>query len=188
MDHPVGRLTLRDEGVERPCGRPHDVAARFIVAWVGESLQMFYYFKNPEFAILNPEFTFSVPRYQMVAGIYDTMSHILEQYLSAPVADGSRRRSQPITCGRGWRRYRQPRPARASASSGAVISLWAVCSPSPAPGRRWTRAPSSPVTPKTASARGKHHCGSVVFQFIGQTVQRLVAEMQPSGIVKGEVS
>lgn len=36
----------------------------------------------PKFSILNPVFTFTVPRYQMVAGIYDIMSHILEQYFS----------------------------------------------------------------------------------------------------------
>ncbi len=36
----------------------------------------------PRFAILNPEYTFTVPRKQMVAGIFDIMSHILEQYLS----------------------------------------------------------------------------------------------------------
>lgn len=36
----------------------------------------------PKFAILNPKFTFSVPHYQMVAGFFDIMSHILEQYLS----------------------------------------------------------------------------------------------------------
>ena len=36
----------------------------------------------PKFAVLNPEFTFSVPQYQMVSGIYDIMSHILEQYFS----------------------------------------------------------------------------------------------------------
>lgn len=36
----------------------------------------------PRFAILNPKFTFSVPQYQMVAGFFDIMSHILEQYLS----------------------------------------------------------------------------------------------------------
>lgn len=47
-----------------------------------EELKLFDYFKNPDFAILNPEFTFSVPQYQMVAGVYDIMSHILEQYLS----------------------------------------------------------------------------------------------------------
>lgn len=36
----------------------------------------------PKFAILNPEFTYTLPKYQMVAGIYDIMSHILEQYFS----------------------------------------------------------------------------------------------------------
>lgn len=36
----------------------------------------------PKFAILNPTFTFSLPKYQMVAGFFDIMSHILEQYLS----------------------------------------------------------------------------------------------------------
>lgn len=36
----------------------------------------------PKFSILNPEFTYTVPRYQMVAGIYDIMSHIMEQYFS----------------------------------------------------------------------------------------------------------
>lgn len=36
----------------------------------------------PKFSILNPVFTYSVPQYQMVAGFYDIMSHILEQYFS----------------------------------------------------------------------------------------------------------
>lgn len=36
----------------------------------------------PKFAILNPEFTFTLPRYQMVAGFFDIMSHIMEQYFS----------------------------------------------------------------------------------------------------------
>lgn len=36
----------------------------------------------PKFSILNPEFTFTVPHYQMISGIYDIMSHILEQYFS----------------------------------------------------------------------------------------------------------
>ena len=34
----------------------------------------------PQFAILNPEFTYTLPRYQMVAGFFDILSHILEQY------------------------------------------------------------------------------------------------------------
>ena len=36
----------------------------------------------PKFSILNPEYTYTLPKYQMVAGIYDIMSHILEQYFS----------------------------------------------------------------------------------------------------------
>ena len=36
----------------------------------------------PKFSILNPEFTYTVPRYQMVAGFFDIMLHILEQYFS----------------------------------------------------------------------------------------------------------
>lgn len=36
----------------------------------------------PKFAILDPTLTYSLPKYQMVAGFYDIMSHILEQYFS----------------------------------------------------------------------------------------------------------
>ncbi|MBQ4430966.1 MAG: iron-containing alcohol dehydrogenase [Synergistaceae bacterium] len=36
----------------------------------------------PKFSIHNPEYTFTVPQYQMVAGCFDIMCHILEQYLS----------------------------------------------------------------------------------------------------------
>lgn len=37
---------------------------------------------NPKFSILNPEYTFTVPQYQMASGIFDTMSHLCEQYFS----------------------------------------------------------------------------------------------------------
>lgn len=36
----------------------------------------------PKFSVMNPEFTFTLPKYQMISGIYDIMSHILEQYFS----------------------------------------------------------------------------------------------------------
>jgi len=36
----------------------------------------------PKFSILNPVFTYTVPYYQMVAGFFDIMSHLLEQYFS----------------------------------------------------------------------------------------------------------
>ena len=36
----------------------------------------------PKFAILNPEFTYTVPKMQMVSGVFDIVSHLLEQYFS----------------------------------------------------------------------------------------------------------
>lgn len=36
----------------------------------------------PKFSILNPKYTFSLPKKQMVAGIYDIFNHICEQYFS----------------------------------------------------------------------------------------------------------
>lgn len=36
----------------------------------------------PKFSILNPVFTYTLPKYQMVAGIYDIFNHICEQYFS----------------------------------------------------------------------------------------------------------
>ena len=36
----------------------------------------------PKFAILNPELTFTVPKRQMVAGVFDVVSHVMEQYFS----------------------------------------------------------------------------------------------------------
>ena len=36
----------------------------------------------PRFSILNPKFTYSLPKRQMVAGIYDIFNHICEQYFS----------------------------------------------------------------------------------------------------------
>lgn len=36
----------------------------------------------PKFSILNPEYTFSLPKYQMVSGIFDMMSHLMEAYFS----------------------------------------------------------------------------------------------------------
>lgn len=36
----------------------------------------------PKFTILNPLFTMTVPQYQMVAGFFDIMSHLMEQYFA----------------------------------------------------------------------------------------------------------
>lgn len=76
---PVGCvLTMVGTGSEMNGGAVitnHD--AKLKVGHVFASPEVF-----PKFAILNPELTYTVPRYQMVAGIYDIMSHIMEQYFS----------------------------------------------------------------------------------------------------------
>ncbi|GAB6904263.1 Iron-containing alcohol dehydrogenase [Desulfosarcina cetonica] len=41
----------------------------------------------PKFSILNPEYTYTVSQYQMLSGIFDTMSHLMEQYFTGDDAN-----------------------------------------------------------------------------------------------------
>lgn len=42
---------------------------------------------NPRFALLDPTYTYSVPKFQMVSGSFDILSHIMEIYFSEPDGD-----------------------------------------------------------------------------------------------------
>lgn len=42
---------------------------------------------NPRFALLDPTYTYSVPKRQMVSGGFDILSHIMEIYFSGPDED-----------------------------------------------------------------------------------------------------
>ncbi len=42
---------------------------------------------NPAFALLDPTYTYSVPKGQMISGSFDILSHILETYFSEPDED-----------------------------------------------------------------------------------------------------
>lgn len=42
---------------------------------------------NPEFALMDPAYTFTVPKKQMVSGSFDILSHIMETYFSEPNED-----------------------------------------------------------------------------------------------------
>lgn len=42
---------------------------------------------NPKFALLDPTYTYSVPKRQMVSGSFDILSHIMEIYFSQPNED-----------------------------------------------------------------------------------------------------
>lgn len=48
----------------------------------------------PKFSILNPVFTYTLPKYQMVAGIYDIFNHITEQYFSGEDARKDKKRNR----------------------------------------------------------------------------------------------
>ena len=75
---PVGSvLTMVGTGSEMNCGSV--ISNQKANLKVGKVFGPAVY---PKFAILNPHFTFTVPRRQMVAGFFDIMSHILEQYFS----------------------------------------------------------------------------------------------------------
>ncbi len=76
---PVGAvLTMVGTGSEMNAGSvitSHE--AKMKVGHVFASADVF-----PKFAVLNPTFTYTLPQYQMVAGIFDIMNHITEQYFS----------------------------------------------------------------------------------------------------------
>ena len=42
---------------------------------------------NPKFALMDPTYTYSVPKKQMVSGSFDILSHIMETYFSEPNED-----------------------------------------------------------------------------------------------------
>lgn len=46
-----------------------------------------YTASNAKFALLDPVYTYSVPKIQMISGAFDTLSHIMEIYFSAPDED-----------------------------------------------------------------------------------------------------
>ena len=81
VDHPVVPvgcvLTMVGTGSEMNGGSvlTHPGQRRKIGRVFGENVM-------PKFAILNPVYTFTVPRAQMAAGIYDAFNHVCEQYFS----------------------------------------------------------------------------------------------------------
>ena len=74
---PVGTvLTMAGTGSEADGG--------MVITNTEKNLKNGHNFTNPavypRFSILDPEYTYSLPKYQMVSGIYDIMSHIIETY------------------------------------------------------------------------------------------------------------
>lgn len=67
------------------CGTASEMNSGSVITNEKEMIKMGRVFPsivNPKFSILNPLYTYSVPKYQMVSGIFDTFSHLMEQYFS----------------------------------------------------------------------------------------------------------
>lgn len=78
---PVGAvLTLPATGSEANGG---SVISRQATA---EKLHFISNFAFPVFSVLDPEFTFTLPRKQVRNGIVDAFAHVMEQYLTYPAA------------------------------------------------------------------------------------------------------
>ena len=76
---PVGSvLTMVGTGSEMNAGS--------VITYPEKKLKIGHVFSDekimPRFSILNPRYTLTLPKYQMVAGIYDIFNHICEQYFS----------------------------------------------------------------------------------------------------------
>ncbi|MGM9946570.1 iron-containing alcohol dehydrogenase [Floccifex sp.] len=67
-------------------GTGSEMNAGSVITNPKEKLKIGHVFQDenimPKFSILNPQYTMSLPHYQMVAGIYDIFNHICEQYFS----------------------------------------------------------------------------------------------------------
>lgn len=63
-----GRAVITNEGMKIKTGRDYPEC-------------------NPKFALLDPAYTYSVPRFQIASGGFETLSHIMEIYFSGPDDD-----------------------------------------------------------------------------------------------------
>jgi len=69
-------LTLPATGSEMNCGA--------VISNAEKKEKYAFYSSFPQFSILDPTVTFSLPDFQIACGIADTFIHVLEQYLTVP--------------------------------------------------------------------------------------------------------
>jgi len=69
-------LTLPATGSEMNCGA--------VISNAAKQEKYAFYSSYPQFSILDPTVTFSLPEFQIACGIADTFIHVLEQYLTVP--------------------------------------------------------------------------------------------------------
>ena len=84
MEQPTGKIIPVGD-ILTMSGTGSEMNAGSVITNHEEGLKIGHVFGSdvmPKFAIVNPELTFTVPDYQMRAGIYDAFNHICEQYFS----------------------------------------------------------------------------------------------------------
>lgn len=84
MEQPTGKVIPVGD-VLTMSGTGSEMNAGSVITNHEEGLKIGHVFGSdvmPRFAIVNPELTFTVPDYQMRAGIFDAFNHIQEQYFS----------------------------------------------------------------------------------------------------------
>ena len=94
-EDPWDKYYLRDEDVDNKIipvgcvltmvGTGSEMNGGAVITNTEQKLKIGHVFGDnvfPKFAVLNPKFTFTLPKYQMVAGVYDIFNHICEQYFS----------------------------------------------------------------------------------------------------------
>lgn len=82
---PEGQVILPVACVLTMAGTGSEMNAGTVITDAAHTLKVGHVFDErlmPKFSILNPNYTLTVPDNQMKAGIYDIMSHIMEQYFS----------------------------------------------------------------------------------------------------------
>ena len=67
-------------------GTGSEMNAGSVITYPEKKLKIGHVFADesvmPRFSIMNPVYTMTLPKYQMIAGIYDIFNHICEQYFS----------------------------------------------------------------------------------------------------------
>ncbi len=84
MEQPTGKIIPVGD-ILTMSGTGSEMNAGSVITNHEEGLKIGHVFGSdvmPKFAIVNPELTFTVPDYQMRAGIFDAFNHIQEQYFS----------------------------------------------------------------------------------------------------------
>ena len=85
QDPPQGQRIIPVGCVLTMAGTGSEMNAGAVITDAEHTLKLGHVFDErlmPAFSVLNPNYTLSVPQDQMRAGIYDIMSHIMEQYFS----------------------------------------------------------------------------------------------------------